>query len=85
MQLGVFLLKQANKPIRQLQLLTILVQNPPFLAFIMRQTFGLMVLFFLLRLVPALRLALMLAYKPLFISQLYHTLHLITNFVVQQV
>jgi len=44
-----------------------------------------MVLFFLLRLVPALRRALMFAYKPLFISVLYHTLHLITNFVVQQV
>jgi hypothetical protein len=78
-------LKQANKPIRQLQLLSVLVQNPPFLAFISLHTFGLIVLFFLLRLVPALRLALMLAYKPLFISVLYHTLHLITNSVVQQV
>jgi len=47
-----------------------------------------MVLLDLGRLVPALRRALMLAYKPglaLFISVLYHTLHLITNYVVQQV
>jgi hypothetical protein len=50
----------------------------------MRQTLGLMVLLDLGRLVPALRLALMLAYKPgllLFISRLYHTHHLITNSV----
>jgi hypothetical protein len=54
----------------------------------MRHTLGLMVLLDLGRLVPALRLALMLAYKPgllLFISRLYHTQHLITNFVPQQV
>jgi hypothetical protein len=58
------------------------------LAFIMRHTLGLMVLLDLGRLVPALRLALMLAYRPgfeLFISRLYHTHHLITNFVPWQV
>jgi hypothetical protein len=54
----------------------------------MRHTLGLMVLLDLGRLVPALRRALMFAYKPgllLFISRLYHTHHLITNFVPQQV
>jgi hypothetical protein len=47
-----------------------------------------MVLLDLERLVPALRLALMFAYRPgllLFISRLYHTHHLITNFVPWQV
>jgi len=50
----------------------------------MRHTLGWMVLLDLGRLVPALRLALMLAYRPgfeLFISRLYHTHHLITNSV----
>jgi len=54
----------------------------------MRHTLGLMVLLDLGRLVPALRLALMFAYKPgllFFISRLYHTHHLITNFVPWQV
>jgi hypothetical protein len=47
-----------------------------------------MVLLDLGRLVPALRLALMLAYRPglaLFISALYHIPHLITNSVLWQV
>jgi len=59
-----------------LKLIPILAQNVPFLAFIIRQILGLMVLSDLGRLVPALRLALMLAYKPgfdLFICVLYHT------------
>jgi hypothetical protein len=50
----------------------------------MRHTLGLMVLLDLGRLVPALRRALMFAYRPgfeLFISRLYHTHHLITNSV----
>jgi hypothetical protein len=76
MQLGVLLLEQGNKLVRHLQLLPILVQNVPFLAFIIRHTFGLMVLSDLGRLVPALRRALMLAYRPgfdLFICTFYHT------------
>jgi hypothetical protein len=51
----------------------------------MRHTLGLMVLLDLGRLVPALRLALMFAYRPgfeLLISRLYHTHHLITNSVL---
>ena len=59
-----------------LKLIPILTQNVPFLAFIIRHTFGLMVLWLLGRLVPALRRALMLAYKPgfdLFICTFYHT------------
>jgi hypothetical protein len=54
----------------------------------MRHTLGWMVLLDFGRLVPALRLALMLAYKPgllLFILRLYHIPHLITNFVLWQV
>jgi len=76
MQLGVLLLEQGNKLVRHLQLLPIGVQNVPFFAFIIRQILGLMVLSDLGRLVPALRRALMLAYRPgfdLFICVLYHT------------
>jgi len=64
MQLGVLLLEQGNKLVRHLQLLPIGVQNVPFLAFIIRQILGLIVLSDFGRLVPDLRRALILAYRP---------------------
>jgi hypothetical protein len=76
MQLGVLLLEQGNKLMSYLKLIPILAQNVPFLAFIIRQILGLIVLSDLGRLVPSLRRALMLAYRPvldLFICVLYHT------------
>lgn len=76
MQLRILELKETDKLVSQLQLIPILAQNVPFLAFIILHTFGLMVLSDLGRLVPALRRALMLAYRPgfdLFICTLYHT------------
>jgi len=47
-----------------LKLIPILAQNVPFLAFIIRQILGLIVLSDLGRLVPALRRALIFAYRP---------------------
>ena len=76
MQLRIFELKETDELVSHLQLIPIYVQNVPFLAFIIRHTFGLMVLWLLGRLVPALRRAFMLAYKPgldLFICVFYHT------------
>ena len=76
MQLRILELKETDELVSHLQLIPIYVQNVPFLAFIIRHTFGLMVLSLLGRLVPALRRAFMLAYKPgfdLFICVFYHT------------
>lgn len=76
MQLRILELKETDKLVSYLKLIPVLAQNVPFLAFIIRHTLGLIVLSDLGRLVPALRRALMLAYKPgfdLFICTFYHT------------